>query len=95
MQRHCASVLPYTSLLYLGVHLFSVLVVRHELTTVFYYYATLYNRDICDATDSENNEGWATLKAIFYYTCDPSGIEILFYCSYWVLTSVFIAFKLR
>eukprot|EP00953_Heterococcus_sp_UTEX-ZZ885_P033074 17231-Heterococcus_DN1.PRE.1 len=50
--------------------------------------------DICDATDSENNEGWATLKAIFYYTCDPSGIEILFYCGYWVVTSVFIAFKL-
>ena len=71
--------------------------VHSELTLFFYYSMSclLYNRDICSATDSDNNEGWATLKAIFYYTCDPSGIEILFYCGYWVLTSVFIAFKLR
>jgi high-affinity Fe2+/Pb2+ permease len=62
---------------------------------VFSLPSLLYNRDICGATDSDNNEGWAILKAIFYYTCDPSGIEILFYCIYWVVASVFIAFKLR
>lgn len=50
--------------------------------------------NICDCCSNEH-EFWGIMRAVFGYTCSPSGDEVFAYLMYWVLALLFIAFKLR
>ncbi|CAM9750875.1 unnamed protein product [Sphacelaria rigidula] len=51
--------------------------------------------DICDHASHDTNGFWAIMRALVYYTCKPTPVEIIAYFLYWIVALTFLSFKLH
>lgn len=63
--------------------------------SLFLYFQNSPSWDICDDANHKTNGFWAIMRALVYYTCNPTPVEIIAYFLYWIIALSFLSFKLH